>query len=112
MPGKKIGFDAVREIGLKLPDVVDGTAKRGFALKLNGRLLACEPSNRAAEPDSLMVRLSFEERERLLSDSPDVYYLPDHYVKHPCVLVRLDRISRKRLGELLKNAWRYGMELG
>jgi len=44
-PGQKaLDFTAVREVGLALPDVRDGTTRRGFALKLRGKLLACEAS--------------------------------------------------------------------
>lgn len=105
-----LDFDTVREIGLALPEVEDGTSYRGAALKLAGRLLACEAVHESAEPRSLVVRLGFDERERRLEAEPDVYYLTGHYEKYPLVLVRLERIGREALRELLQSAWRYGME--
>jgi hypothetical protein len=110
MPRKKLDFDVVREIGLDLPDVVEGTSYGGRALKLRGRLMACQAIHKSAEPNSLVLRVSFAERERLLAADPDAYYLTDHYVKHPSILVRLDRITRKALGEVLHTAWRFVME--
>jgi hypothetical protein len=110
MPRSKTDFDVVQEIGLDLPDVEDGSSYRGRALKLRGRLLACQATHKSAEPNSLVVRVSFDERERLLEADPDIYYVTDHYLKYPSVLVRLDRIGRKALRELLHGAWRFVME--
>jgi hypothetical protein len=75
------------------------------AFKLGGRLLACRAIHKSAEPDSLMIRVSVEERARLLADSPDICYVTAHYLQHPAVLVRLSRVSRRALRELLGVAW-------
>jgi len=42
-----------------------------------------------------------------MAASPDVYYLTDHYVNHPVVLVRLSRIHPDALRDLLGMAWRF-----
>jgi hypothetical protein len=36
-----LDFDAVRKLGLALPDVADGTAYGAPALKLSGKVVAC-----------------------------------------------------------------------
>ncbi len=100
-------FDTVRELGLALPDVVDGTAYGAPALKLRGKLLACIPTNKSAEPNSIVVRIDVEQRAELLRQQPHVYYITDHYAPHPTVLVRLSRISRGELRELLRDAHRF-----
>jgi hypothetical protein len=110
MARKPVGLDAVREIGLALPEVEASTAYGAFALKLRGKLLTCTAINKAAEPSSLMVRLAFEQRDRLITDQPDVFYLKDHYAPYPCVLVRLPMIGHKALRDLLGDAWRFVME--
>jgi len=107
---RQVDFDVVREIGLGLPDVEDGSSPTGHALKLRGRLLACEARHKSAEPNTLVVRVSRPERDRLIAAQPETYYLTDHYLRHPSVLVRLERIHRKALRELLDTAWRYMME--
>jgi len=38
---------------------------------------------------------------------PDTYYLKDHYVGYPCVLVRLKKIRRDALKDLLLMGWRF-----
>jgi hypothetical protein len=99
-----IDFDAAREIALALPGVEESTTSRGTSLKVAGRLLACPAIHGSAEPGSLMVRVSVEERERLLATEPRAYYLTEHYVGYPAILVRLSRVSRDSLRDLLESA--------
>ena len=106
MPKKAIGFDAVRKIALTLPDVEESTAYGSPALKVRGHLFACIAINKAAEPNSLMVRMPFEDRDALIAEQPEVYYLVDHYVPYPCVLVRLARVDPETLRDLLLMGWR------
>jgi hypothetical protein len=105
-----LDFDTVRELGLALPDVVDGTAYGAPALKLRGKLLACIPTNRSAEPNSVVVRIAIEQRAELLRQQPHLYYITDHYAPHPTVLVRLSRITRVELAALLRDAHRFVSE--
>jgi hypothetical protein len=102
-----IGFDAVRDIGLALPGVEESTAYGSPALKVRGQLLACVPANRSAEPNSLVVRVDFDDRAELLAADPDVYYVTDHYVGYSAVLVRLSRINRDVLRDLLGMAYKF-----
>jgi hypothetical protein len=64
-------FDTVRKIGLALPVVEEGTMYGTPALKLRGKLLACMTSHKSAEPNSLAVRLGFEQRDAMIADDPD-----------------------------------------
>jgi hypothetical protein len=101
-----LSFETVRKLGLTLPDVVDGTAYGSPALKLGGKLLACIPANKSAEPNSIVVHIDLEQRAELLRQHPDIYYLTDHYAPHATVLVRLSKITRTDLTELLRDACR------
>ena len=100
-------FATVKRIGLTLPGVEEGTAYGAPALKINGQLLACMATNKAAEPNTLVVRVDFAERDELIGAEPDVYYLKDHYVDYACVLVRLKRMHPDALPDLLRMAWRF-----
>jgi hypothetical protein len=53
-----------------------------------------------------VVRADPEHRESLLEEAPETYYLTDHYRPHPVVLVRLSRIDRDALRDLLSVSWR------
>jgi hypothetical protein len=100
-------FDTVRLVGLALPDVEATTKYDGSpVLKVGGAFMAGLATHRSAEPDTLVVRVGFEERECLLEDAPETYYLTDYYRSHPVVLVRLSRIDRDALRDLLSVSWR------
>ena len=89
----RINFDTVRKIGLRLPGVEESTAYGAPALKVRGKLLACVPTHRSAERDSLAVRVDFNDRAELLAAAPDVYYVTDHYLNYNAVLVRLSCVT-------------------
>ncbi len=107
MPKSTINFDTVRKIGLALPGVEEGTAYGAPALKVRGKLMACVPTHRTAEPGSLAVRVGFEDRAELLAAAPDVYYVTDHYVGYSAVLVRLSRVTPAVLRDLLGMAHKF-----
>jgi hypothetical protein len=102
-----LDFEAVRKVGLALPDVLDGTAYGSPALKLDGRIIACIPTSKSAEANSIVVHIDLEQRAELLRQDPDVYYVTDHYAPYPTVLVRLSKISRADLEGLLRDACRH-----
>jgi hypothetical protein len=107
MPKSTVDFDTVRNIGLALPGVEESTAYGFPALKVHGKLLACVPANRSAEPASLVVRVDFDDRAELLAAAPDVYYVTDHYVDDNAVLVRLSRVNPDMLRGLLGMAYKF-----
>ena len=87
-------FEAVRMVGLALPDVEASTRYDGSpVLKVGGAFMAGLATHRSAEPQTLVVRIGLEERDCLLEDAPETYYLTDYYRSHPVVLVRLSRID-------------------
>src|ERR1700761_7336009 len=106
---RKIGmnFEAVRRLGTALPSVEESTAYGMPALKIRGKLLAALPANRSVEPNSLVVCVSSEQRDELLAENPDVYYLTEHYESYDTVLVRLSEITEEMLQGLLMMAYKY-----
>ena len=112
MPPKspKSDFDVVRQIGLSLPDVVHTTSARGEGLRVRGKLMACHAVHKSAEPHSIMVRMSADERDRLIAEDPRRFYITDHYEKHPAVLVRLQLVKREQLENVLAISWQYVFE--
>jgi len=102
-----LSFNTVRTLALSLPGVVDGTAYGAPAVKLMGKLLACIPINKSSEGNSIAVRIDPEQRAELLREHPETYYITDHYALHPIVLIRLAKITRADLKELLRDASRF-----
>jgi hypothetical protein len=99
-------FRTVRALGLKHPGVEESTMYGAPALKLGKRMIACIATNKAAEPDTLVVRTDFEQRDILIAEEPATYYLKDHYKTFPVVLVRLKRVSPDAMRDLLSGAVR------
>ena len=97
----RLTWDSVRVIGLALPDVEEGTAYGTPALKVRGKMFTCIPTNRAAEPDSVAVRIPFEQRDELLEAEPATFYLKEHYENYAVILVRLGHIHPDGLRDLL-----------
>ena len=107
MPRSTVNFDTVRNIGLALPGVEESTTYGVPALKVRGKLLACIPAHRSAESASLVVRVDFDDRAELLAANPGVYYVTNHYVSYPAVLVRLSRVTPDVLRDLLGMAYKF-----
>ncbi|HXE07086.1 MAG TPA: hypothetical protein VN612_04265 [Acidobacteriaceae bacterium] len=112
MPTKRVTFDAVWKAGATLPGVQKSTAYGSPALKVKrpggkSELLACVPTNKAAEPGSLLVRIDRRERAFMVEDAPDIYYVPDHYAGYDGVLVRMDRMTPELIHNLLATAYRF-----
>ena len=104
---RRLTFETVRAIGLTPPGVEEGTTYGSPALKVGGKMIACMAVHRSAEPNTLAVRLEFDQRDELLAADPETYYVTDHYVDYPSVLVRLTRVHRDALPDLLSMAHRF-----
>jgi hypothetical protein len=100
-------FKTVEAIGRTLPGVDVTTAYGQPALKVRGKLMACMAANKAAEPNTLVVMMAVADRDALIEDDPSTYYLKDHYLNYPCVLVRLSRVRNDALRDLVAGAHRF-----
>ena len=105
----KINFDLVREIALALPGVEESTTYGAPCVKVRGKLLACPAIHRSAEPNTLSVKIDFDQRDELIDADPNLYYLKDHYVNYPVVLVRMSQINQDALRDLIDMSWRFAM---
>ena len=103
---RALGFADVRRIARGLDGIEEASAYGAFCLKVNRKMIACEAINKQAEPNTLMIRMPVEERDELIAEQPDVYYLKPHYEPYPCLLVRLGKVNRDALKDLLTGAWR------
>jgi len=100
-------FGIVQDLGLAWPDVQAGTKYDGSpVLTCHRCFMAGMAMHASAEPDTLVVRIDGDARPWLLDDAADTYYLTSYYQPHPVVLVRLARIDRDALRDLLGMARR------
>ncbi len=100
-------FKLVESIGRTLPDVELTTTWGKPTLKVRGKMFVCIASHKSAEPNTLVVMMDFADRDALLEDDPETYYLKEHYVNYPCVLVRLSRVPADALRDLIAGAHRF-----
>ena len=100
-------FKAVESIGRTLPDVEVTTTWGQPTLKVRGKMFVCVASHKSAERNTLVVMMDFVDRDALIEDEPDTYYLKEHYVNYPCVLVRLSRVHPDALRDLVIGAHRF-----
>jgi hypothetical protein len=55
---------------------------------------------------ALAIRCDLLDRQILLQARPDVFFLIDHYVNYPMVLVRIENASPAVLRDVTERAWR------
>ena len=61
----KVTFDTVRKIASALPGVEESTSYGVPSFKIGGQLMACPAINKSAEPNSLVMRIDFDQRDAL-----------------------------------------------
>jgi hypothetical protein len=65
-----------------------------------------EPEGAAPAGEILGIRVADEEaKQALVSSEPEIYFTTSHFDGYPAVLVRLERIARAELEELILEAW-------
>ncbi|MGO9444260.1 MAG: MmcQ/YjbR family DNA-binding protein [Thiobacillaceae bacterium] len=95
-------FAAVRKIALALAGVEEASSYGTPAFKVRGTMMA----RLRPELDALVVLMSMEGREELIAADPETYFITDHYLKYPYVLVNLARVHPDAMQDLLRGAWR------
>jgi hypothetical protein len=97
-----VSFPEVSELAKALPGIIESTSYGTPALKIDGKLLA----RLKEDGETLVLRMDFVNRDLLLRAEPDLFFLTDHYLNYPSILLRLKEVTRKRMAELLEDAWR------
>jgi hypothetical protein len=95
-------FEAIRKIALALDNVEEGTSYGTPAFKVGGAMFA----RLREDVGALVVRMSIEDRDELIAADPETYFITDHYLKYPWILVRLSRAKPDAMQDLLRGAWK------
>jgi hypothetical protein len=99
---KSVTFETVRQIAQTLPGAEEGTSYGTPAFKVKGKLFA----RFHQDGEALVVRVDFDEREEMMSADPEKFYITDHYLNYPWMLVRLSKVRPDQLRDLLIASWR------
>lgn len=109
-------WEDVRALALALPETSERVSResRQWVVKDKGFVWE-RPLRRSdrealgdAAPDGPILGARVEHlgaKEALLADDSGVYFTTPHFDGYPAVLVRLDRIAREDLEELVVDAW-------
>jgi hypothetical protein len=98
----RVTWKTIVAIAARLPGVEVGTSYGTPALRVKKTFLA----RLKEDGETLVLRLNDDLREALLGSEPELFYLTDHYQGSEMLLVRLPRIERARMAQLLEIAWR------
>jgi hypothetical protein len=96
-------FDEVRRMALALPGATEGTSYNGSPTFYVRRTLFARLRD---DGDTLVLKCNLFERQYLLDDFPEVFYLLEHYRDYPNVLARISVIDPALLRERLEASWR------
>jgi hypothetical protein len=100
-PSTGVTFDSVRRLALTLPGVEESTSYGTPAFKVKKKLFA----RWRQDGESLVVAVDFADRDVLMTEQPETFYITDHYLNYPWVLVRLAKLRSDQLPGVLRNAW-------
>jgi hypothetical protein len=109
-------WDDVRRIALALPETDERVSREQRQWRVKDKLFVWERPLRDKEvaelgdaaPDGAILGARVEHlgaKEALLADDPGVYFTTSHFTGYAAILVRLDRIARDDLDEVVTEAW-------
>lgn len=109
-------WDDVRELALAMPETEERLSRGLRQWRVKNKLFTWErPLRRSdlealgsAAPDGAILGARVEHevaKEALIAENPDVFFTTPHFDGYPAVLVRLDRIAREDLEEVVVEAW-------
>ena len=109
-------WDDVRRIALGLPETTEHTSRGSAAWRVRGKGFVWErPLRRPdlawlgiAEQDGPVLGAATDDEAvkfALVSEDPSVFFTVPHFDGYPAVLVHLERISSRRLTEVVAEAW-------
>ena len=110
--------DDVRAIALSLADVVE-IESDGFDFRVHNRgFVWSYPERRPGRPRVIRTDIAVlyvgdeAEKQALVKGEPDAFFTTPGWDGWPFVMVRLEKVSRARLKELVTDAWRMRCESG
>jgi hypothetical protein len=97
-----VTYDTVREMALALPNTEEGTSYGTPALKVGGKLFV----RLKEDGETIVLKTTYEERDELMAHDPETYFITDHYLNYPYILVNLNRVNEDALKELILTSYR------
>lgn len=96
-------WQTVLELGRAMKNVEESTSYGTPALKVKKKFLL----RLKEDGQSIAIKIGFDEREMLMAADPEAFYLTDHYRPYPAMLVRLSKVTRDQLRDVLNLAYAF-----
>lgn len=96
-------YERYLKIALALPGAEASTSYGTPSIKVRGKILS---RWRTEAEGGLAIRCDFLDRQILLQAQPDLFFLTDHYLNYPMILMRIEKASRGDLMDIAERAWR------
>jgi hypothetical protein len=97
----QVTFDTVRKLARTLPGALESTSYGTPAFKVGKCLFVRQHQ----DGESLVVKIDPAHRAMRMKADPETFYITDHYLNYPYMLVRLSKVAKEDLRELLEDAW-------
>ncbi len=97
-----VSWETVRELALALPGAEEGASYGTPAFRVRGKLFA----RLHQSGESVVVRIDSAERAQRMQADPRAFYITEHYLRYPMMLVRFSAVRRDDLRDLLEDSWR------
>ena len=82
--------------------LVDARSYGTPSLKVCGKFVA----RLREDGETVALRVDVLERQERMAADPAAFFITDHYADYPAVVVRLAKVKRRDLAELIEAAWR------
>ncbi|MEI6363081.1 MAG: MmcQ/YjbR family DNA-binding protein [Actinomycetes bacterium] len=103
--------DDVRDIAMSLPGVVEIDSD-GFDFRVGGHgFVWSYPERTPGRPRTIRTDVAVlfvgdeAEKQALVRGEPELFFTAPGYDRVPLVMVRLEKVDRQRLEELITDAW-------
>ena len=95
-------LELVRRLALALPGVEEGICFGTPAFYVRHKLML----RMWPDGETLVSRCPIDEREELIAENPDVFFVTDHYRNYTSILISLLAVNQKVLAQMIERAWR------
>jgi len=96
-------YDRVLALTAALPGIKHTRAYGTPCIKVLGKVMA---RLRSESEGGLALRCDFADRHMLMQADPRTFYVTDHYLNYPMVLINLEEVRWDAMPGLLETAWR------
>jgi hypothetical protein len=96
-----VTFEEFSKMALTLPGVEARSSYGTPGFYVKKKFMA-----RLREPDVMVLTPVHDDEQRFLMETqPQAFFLTDHYRGYPTILIRLSKVNRGQLQELVDQAW-------